>query len=162
MSGLEGFYCNINVNKYVQVFNENNVRYAYTKWPKTLPRLLANLIFSQTYLSQQSEEKTNSHLVNYCLLSCWRRLCHRGAPVWWVPGTRGCRHRHSSLLPCRRTAWPGAHSVQLNWWKGKPSGSIACTRKLQPRFYWSCSSVVMNDATPLTPPSAWAELHFQM
>jgi len=31
----------------------------------------------------------------------------------------------------------------LNWWKGKPSGSIACTRKQQPRFYWSCSSVVM-------------------
>ena len=50
----------------------------------------------------------------------------------------------------------------LNWWKGKPSGSIACTRKQQPLFYWSCSSVVMNDATPLTPPSAWAELHFQM
>ena len=50
----------------------------------------------------------------------------------------------------------------LNWWKGKPPGSIACTRKQQPRFYWSCSSVVMNDATSLTPPSAWAELHFQM
>jgi len=50
----------------------------------------------------------------------------------------------------------------LNWWKGKPPGSIACTRKRQPRFYWSCSSVVMNDATPLTPPNAWAELHFQM
>ena len=33
----------------------------------------------------------------------------------------------------------------------KPSGSIACTRKQQPRFYWSGSSVVMNDATPLTP-----------
>jgi len=43
-----------------------------------------------------------------------------------------------------------------NWWKGKPSGSTACTRKQQPRFYWNCSSVVMNDATPLTPPSAWA------
>ena len=43
----------------------------------------------------------------------------------------------------------------LNWWKGKPSGSIACTRKQQPRFYWSRSSVEMNDATPLTPPSAW-------
>jgi len=53
-------------------------------------------------------------------------------------------------------------STNLNWWKGKPSGSIACTRKQQPRFYWSCSSVVMNDATPLTPPRAWAELHFQM
>jgi len=52
--------------------------------------------------------------------------------------------------------------LALNWWKGKPSGSIACTRKQQPRFYWSRSSVVMNDATPRTPPSAWAELHFQM
>jgi len=38
--------------------------------------------------------------------------------------------------------------VVLNWWKGKPSGSIACKRKQQPQFYWSCSSVVMNDATP--------------
>jgi len=28
----------------------------------------------------------------------------------------------------------------INWWKGKPSGSINCTRKKQPRFYWSCSS----------------------
>jgi len=34
--------------------------------------------------------------------------------------------------------------IELNWWKGKPSGSIACTRKQQPRFYWSRSSVVMN------------------
>ena len=39
-----------------------------------------------------------------------------------------------------------------NWRKGKPPGSIACTRKQQPRFYWSRLSVVMNDATPLTPP----------
>jgi len=36
-----------------------------------------------------------------------------------------------------------------NWWKRKPSGNKACTRKQQPRFYWSCSSVVMKDATPL-------------
>ena len=40
---------------------------------------------------------------------------------------------------------------KLNWWKGKPSVSIACTRKQQPRCYWSCLSVVMNDATPPTP-----------
>jgi len=31
------------------------------------------------------------------------------------------------------------------------------TRKQQPRFYWSCSSVLMNIATPLTSPSAWAD-----
>jgi len=36
--------------------------------------------------------------------------------------------------------------------KGKPSWSIACTRKQQPWFYWSCWSVIMNDSTPLTPP----------
>ena len=29
--------------------------------------------------------------------------------------------------------------------------NIACTRKQQPRFYWRCSSVVMNDATQMTP-----------
>jgi len=46
--------------------------------------------------------------------------------------------------------------VLLNWLKGMPSGSIACTRKQQSRFYWSCSSVLMNAATTLTPPSAWA------
>jgi len=40
---------------------------------------------------------------------------------------------------------------ELNWEKGKPSGSIACMRQEQPRFYWSCLSVVMKDATPLTP-----------
>ena len=27
--------------------------------------------------------------------------------------------------------------LYLNWWKRKPSGSIACSRKQQPRFYWS-------------------------
>ena len=47
-----------------------------------------------------------------------------------------------------------------NWWmKGK---ALRKHSLQQPRFYWSCSSVVMNDATPLTPPSAWAELQFQM
>ena len=56
--------------------------------------------------------------------------------------------------------WHNSFCLYINWWKGKPSGSIACTRKQQPRLYWSCSLVVMNDATPLMPPpSAWAELH---
>jgi len=52
----------------------------------------------------------------------------------------------------------------LNWWKGKPSGSIACTRKQQPRFYWSCSSVVMNNATPLTPhkPCDWTQMNCEV
>ena len=40
---------------------------------------------------------------------------------------------------------------KLKWWKGEPSGSITCTRKQQPWFYWSCSSIVMNNATPFAP-----------
>jgi len=40
--------------------------------------------------------------------------------------------------------------------KGKALRKHSLHEKQQPRFYWSCSSVVMNDATPLTPPSAWA------
>jgi len=31
--------------------------------------------------------------------------------------------------------------IEFNWWKAKPSGSIACTGQKQPRFYWSCLSV---------------------
>jgi len=50
--------------------------------------------------------------------------------------------------------------VEINWWKEKPSGSKVFTEKQQSRFYWSCLSVVMKDATPLTPPSVWAELFF--
>jgi len=70
--------------------------------------------------------------------------------------------KRNKILTDSYRAWTRAITLRLsNWWKGKPSGSIACTRKQQPRFYWSCSSVVMNDATPLTPPSAWAELHFK-
>jgi len=38
-----------------------------------------------------------------------------------------------------------------NWEKEKPSESIVCMGKQQPRFYWSCLSVVMKYATPLTP-----------
>jgi len=56
-----------------------------------------------------------------------------------------------SQLPETYYTNPRVCSKILNWWKGKPSGSIACMRKQQPRFYWSCLSVVMNDATPLTP-----------
>ena len=41
--------------------------------------------------------------------------------------------------------------VASNWWMGKPSESKACMEKQQHRFYWSCSSVEMKDATPLTP-----------
>ena len=63
----------------------------------------------------------------------------------------------------RGPGWPRCpHCSEIKLMKGKALKSIACTRKQQHRFYWSCSSVVMNDATPLTPPSAWAELHFQM
>ena len=35
---------------------------------------------------------------------------------------------------------------KLSWWRGKPSGRIACTRKPQPWFYWNCSSLVINES----------------
>jgi len=54
------------------------------------------------------------------------------------------KHIYHKEMPC-------CYWDKKKWWKGKPSGSIACTRKQQPRFYRSCSSAVMNDATPLTP-----------
>jgi len=78
--------------------------------------------------------------------------------VWRGPGFyHGSTTRKATALPLNHCCYSFCNivpcKVQLNWWKGKPSGSIACTRKQQPRFYWSCSSVVMNDATPLTPPS---------
>ena len=47
----------------------------------------------------------------------------------------------------------------LNWLTVKPPGSIACTRNNSSLVFWSCSSMVKKDATPLTPPSAWSE-HF--
>jgi len=46
-------------------------------------------------------------------------------------------------------------STASPWFRNFIKLEIWCTRKQQPRFYWSCSSVVMNDATPPTPPSAW-------
>jgi len=46
--------------------------------------------------------------------------------------------------------------------KGKYLRKHSLHEKTAASVYWSCSSVVMHDATPLTPPSAWAELHFQM
>jgi len=50
--------------------------------------------------------------------------------------------------------------TKLHWEKGKPLGSIDCMGKQQSRFYWSCSSVVIKDTTPMTPSSAWEELLF--
>ena len=38
--------------------------------------------------------------------------------------------------------WWVAFRLQLNWWKGKPSGRITCTKNQQSRFNWSCSSKV--------------------
>ena len=56
------------------------------------------------------------------------------------PRVRGSRPTKSSKLS---PWWLKIDRALINWWKGKPSGSIACTRKQQPRFYWSRSSVVV-------------------
>jgi len=41
---------------------------------------------------------------------------------------------------------------KLIWRTEKPVGTTTCIGKQQSRFYWSFSSVVKKDATPLTPP----------
>jgi len=38
---------------------------------------------------------------------------------------------------------------------------MACMGKKQPWFYWSCSSMVIKDASPVTLPSAGAGLYFK-
>jgi len=67
-------------------------------------------------------------------------------------------HSFRTLCPykrCGNAVWcDRGFTYVIKLMKGNPSRSIACTRKQQPRFYWSCSSVVMNDVAPLTPPSA--------
>ena len=47
--------------------------------------------------------------------------------------------------------------VTIQLMKGKAPRKHCLHKKKQPRFYWSCTSVVMKDAIPLTPPSTWAE-----
>ena len=41
--------------------------------------------------------------------------------------------------------------VLIKLMKGNPSWNIACIGKQQPRFYFSCSSEVMKDATQWRP-----------
>jgi len=43
------------------------------------------------------------------------------------------------------------YSSEFNWENGKPSCSIACMGKQPHRLFCICISVVMKDATPLTP-----------
>jgi len=47
-----------------------------------------------------------------------------------------CTRRYSlNILNFRNTClYLTVNNFTLNWWKGKPSESIACTRKQQPRF----------------------------
>jgi len=70
-------------------------------------------------------------------------------------------HDMNSLQPIRHL-FPVSStllSVKLNWEKGKVCWTHSLHwPKWQPRLYWSCSSVVLNDASPLTAlPSAWAD-----
>ena len=66
-------------------------------------------------------------LVGYLVLLLFKRCLKAKMP--WHPRKWLCPSDYRRLREL------------LNWCKGKPSGSIACTRKQQPRFYWSCSSV---------------------
>ena len=53
-------------------------------------------------------------------------------------------------------------TVYIKLSKGKSPRKHSLHEKTAASVLLKLSSVVMNDATPLTPPSAWAELHFQM
>ena len=46
------------------------------------------------------------------------------------------------------------------WNKRNYSGSSVCKGQWQSRFYWSCLSMVMKDAKPMTHLCAWAKLTF--
>ena len=41
------------------------------------------------------------------------------------------------------------------------SGNIGCIETIAASVIWSCLSMVMKDAKPMTPPSTWGELYFQ-
>ena len=70
---------------------------------------------------------------------CWKCLCLRKQQI---------------------TNWCCCMYVKFNWSKESPQKPYPAWENSN-QFYWSCSSVVMNDDTPLTTPSAWAELYFQ-
>jgi len=100
------------------------------------------------------------HLSPWLTKSYWadRDLMIQVIDLW--PSEFNSDHKWVIVIHDTKNGLPRWNKFELNWWKGKPSWSIACTRKQQPRFYWSCSSVVMNDVTPLTPPSAWSGQDF--
>jgi len=84
---------------------------------------------------------------NYGIFSCRPNCCKLDS--MWNP-LSAITPSPSNFFPDIFKSWKSLR-IKLNWWNWKPLGSIACTRKQQPRFYWSCLSAVMNDATPLTP-----------
>jgi len=47
------------------------------------------------------------------------------------------------------------------WEKEKSLGSKDCMWTITASVYWSCSSMVTKDTTPLKPPGAWAEFYFK-
>jgi len=64
-------------------------------------------------------------------VSCfWITPCGYGSVRYGFSKPKLCKTAQQSSRFC---------ILLLNWWKRKPSESIACTRKQQPRFYWSCN-----------------------
>jgi len=96
-----------------------------------------NGVFSRKLLSifQILIEKKNQHdALVLCSLS---QIIFTGDRKCYI----FCAYQHRACTS-QRNEFLDTFSVPIiNWWKGKPSGSIACTRKQQPRFYWNCSSV---------------------
>jgi len=119
---------------------------------KQIKRLAtSSVIHNRIHTSEAANQFSDCRMTNSCPILN-ERVCEVIPHLWlsWYLYVFGECTIHALVS---LTWWEGQASpyILLNWWKGKPSGSIACTRKQQPQFYWSCSSVVMNDATPLTP-----------
>jgi len=56
-----------------------------------------------------------------------------------------------SFTNMKEASWKWAGEVKFQLRKGKAPRKHSLHGKKQPRFYWSCSSTVIKDATPLTP-----------
>ena len=101
-------------------------------------------------------------MINICLRPLWVHWFVKTCDIWLASYLFVS---NEIRLQMTKVKWKIAISVRLNeiWEKGKilMKQSIHWD-KYTPCLYWSCSLFVMNDETPLTPPSALAELYFQM
>ena len=87
----------------------------------------------------------------------------------WYDLIKGKNGKPSGSMVCIGNQQPRFGIIHYYWWTASikprllfPRAGYASWGLSLSSVYWSCSSVVRKDATPLTPPRAWAELYFQM